>query len=254
MPRCSVPCLLLLGVLAGACVGDTPTAPVNLRAAKGGAGGGGSSDMTVTSVVADADASIAPMLQLRSDGLGAYQNSSSLSSIIQGIGAWVLDVKTPRNATRQVYLDFSQPVAGSGPNGGAPIALPSGLYQVRIISKCNAYGTTMQDLAPGGTTICPLHIAFDHDGVGYALQMNPQSGDADGSYAETEPARITCVTPASGAGSCTGWTLTPTGVLPDGTGLGNVAKLLRYQTSKGKTTKVEQGDFLFSFAIAVTRP
>ena len=77
--------------------------------------------------------------------------------------------------------------------------------------------------------------------------MNPgaSAGDPDGAAPETNYATITCVTPSSGTGPCTGWTITPSGTLPGG-GSGNVVKLFKYVTSKGKTVPANQGDFHFS--------
>jgi hypothetical protein len=164
----------------------------------------------------------------------------------------VLDSYNPRNATRQVALDFGLPIGGSGPNGGDPVAVPTDLYKVRIIARCNLYGTTMQGLAPGATMTCPLHVRFDHGGSSYALQMNPLGGDPDGTYAETEPASITCVDPMRGTGPCVGWRITPSGTY--GGTSANVAKLLRYTTVKGETTALDQGNFHVSFAITVTNP
>ena len=219
----------------------------------------GSGDVPVTAIVADADAAIAPSLQIRSDGLGPYTNSNSLTSVLQPIGAWVLDSYNPRRATRRLYLDFGQPIAGSGPSGGAPIAVPSALYKLRAISKCHLLGTSFQTLAPGASMPCPLHIAFDYSGSSYAVQMNPgpSSGDPEGNAPETNYAAITCVAPSSGAGPCTGWTVTPSGSYVDTEGTtrsGNVAKLLKYVTSKGKTVATNQGDFYFSFQIGVGNP
>jgi hypothetical protein len=212
----------------------------------------------VTSNVADADTSIAPSLQIRSDGLGAYQNSSRLTSVIQSIGAWVLDSYTPRNSTRGVYLEFSQPIAGSGPNGGNPVAIPSAVYKVHMISKCNLYGTSMLTQAPGTTMPCPLHVGDVYVGsTKYAVQMNPYMSAADTAYPETNFANITCVVPSSGAGPCTQWRIVPSATFtaPDGSQrLRNVGKLLKWVTSHGSTTAVNQGDFYFSFAITVTNP
>lgn len=213
----------------------------------------------VTSTVADGDPTIAPSVQIQSDQLGVYRNSSTLSSVIQGIGAWLLDSATPRNATRKVYLSFSQPIAGSGPNGGNPVAIPSGLYKVHMISKCNLYGTSMWTVPPGATIACPLHVGqVTYAGVTYAVQMNPYtSADPDASYPETNYANITCVVPGSGSGPCTQWRMTPSGTYTEADGTTkyrNVGKLLKYVSSKGKTTAVNQGDFYFSFAIGVTNP
>lgn len=212
-------------------------------------------DLPVTSVVADADATVAPALQVRSDGLGAYLNSRTLISVVQAIGAWVLDTKNPRNSTRQVFLEFSQPIAGTGPGGGAPVAVPSALYKVHLISKCNLYGNSMLSLAPGQSVLCPLHVAFDYAGAAYAIQMNPLSSAGE-SYPDTHPATVTCVA-AGGGGSCTMWRITPTGQFtgPDGTiWSGNTGRLLKYVTSKGSTTAVSQGSFRFSFSFTVSNP
>jgi hypothetical protein len=244
--RCGM--ILLVGAL-GACAEDpaSPTSPALLTARAAATSG----DMPVTAIVADNDATIAPALQIRSDGLGPYRNGSTLTSVIQGIGAWVLDSYNPRNATRRVYLEFSQPVAGSGPNGGSPVAVPSAAYLVRAISKCNLLGTAFQALAPGASMLCPLHVRFDYAGSSYAVQMNPgaSAGDPDGNAPESNYATVTCVYPASGTGPCTQWTITPSGM-----GNRNVAKLLKYVTSKGSTTAVNQGDFYFAFSIRSTNP
>ncbi len=216
-------------------------------------------DTPVTSNVADSDTSIAPALQIRSDGLGSFQNGSTLTSVIQGIGAWLLDSYTPRNSNRGVYLEFSQPIAGSGPNGGNPVAVPSAVYRVHAISKCNLLGTSFLTLAPGASMPCPLHVKFDYNGSSYAVQMNPgaSAGDPDGNAPETNYATITCVNPSSGAGPCSQWRMTPSGMYtaPDGTQrYRNVGKLFKYVASHGSTTPVNQGDFNFSFAIGVTNP
>ena len=218
----------------------------------------GTPDTPVSSYVLDADTALAPSLQIRSDGLGVYTNSNTLSSIIQGIaGAWVLDSQGPRNGTRMLSLDFGQPIAGTGPNGGDPIAVPSALYLVRVISKCNLYGNSMWTLAPGATMACPVHVAFSYGGVKYAVQMNPQTTDPEGA-SETQWANITCLTPSSGSGPCTEWLFRPsaTYVAPDGNvRYRNVARLIKYVVTKGNTTtNVNQGDFYFSFEIRVTNP
>lgn len=203
-----------------------------------------SSGGPVTSTVADGG------YQITSDGLGSYPNSKTLTSTIQSVGAWVLDSKTVRNGTRQLRLDFGQPIAGSGPNGGDPVAVPTQLYKVRAIAKCNAYGNSMLTMTNGTTVTCPLHIAFDYAGGSYAIQMNPLATGADPDGApETNPANVSCVAAGTGAVPCSAWTITPSGA-----GGVNVARLIKYVTSKGKTTNVNQGNFYFSFSIGVTDP
>lgn len=247
MPRSTRLAVILMIGAVTACAEDAaaPTAPAGTPSFAAQAGG----DTPVTTTVADADLTIAPELQIRSDGLGAYVNSSKLSSVIQGSGAWVLDSYYPHNATRKIFLEFSLPIAGSGPGGGAPVAVPSGLYKVRAISRCNLLGTSFLTLAPGASMPCPLHVAFDYNGVSYAVQMNPGPSGVDPAP-ETNYATITCVTPSSGSGPCTAWTITPSGA-----GGQNVARLIKYVVvSKNTTRPVNQGDFYFSFRIGVTNP
>ncbi len=246
----------VLGFALAACAENAPTA-ARLASSRGMLAAQ-SSDAAVTSVINDADTSIAAALQFRSDGLGPYKNSKSLTSVNQSIGAWLLDMLNPPGATRQVYLDFSQPIAGSGPNGGNPVAVPSGLYRVRMIAKCNLYGVTMQGLAPGASMACPLHTGFNYGGSSYAVQMNPLVNAAgDTSAPETNTVTVTCTVPASGAGPCTHWRITPSGTFVDGGGVTryqNVGKLFKYVTIKGTNTPVNQGDFDFSFSIDVNNP
>jgi len=245
-----------LAVTLAGCATDSPSviAPSQLGVAESR----GNTDTPVSTYVADADTIVAPTMQIRSDGLGVYRNSNTLSSVIQPIGAWVLDSQSLRNSTRTLFLDFGQPIAGTGPGGGNPIAVPSAQYKVYVIGMCNAYSNSMWTLAPGATMACPLHIAFSSGGVSYAVQMNAHPTGADPNGApETDWATVTCLTPASGPGPCTEWRLTPSGIYtaPDSSLKSrNVARLIKYVTTKNTTTNVNQGDFYFSFAIRVTNP
>ena len=65
-------------------------------------------NVAVTSIVLDYAADIAPRLNIQSDGLGSYVPASTLVSQIQAIGDWELDARNPRNASRRIYMDFSQ--------------------------------------------------------------------------------------------------------------------------------------------------
>ena len=89
-------------------------------------------DVPVTSIVLDYAADVAPALTIRSDGAGSYLNSKTLTSLIQGIGDWVLDAINPRNATRRIYLDFSQAVPGSGPGLSPPSFRRTSTHSVRL--------------------------------------------------------------------------------------------------------------------------
>jgi hypothetical protein len=112
-----------------------------------------SSDTPVTTIVSDYDSGIAPALQIQSDQLGSYTNSSALKSIIASNGVWYLDSLNPNNGTRTVALQFTQPIPGSGPNGGDPVAPASGHYRVFAYTSCNHpnYQTSLLSLPAGQT-------------------------------------------------------------------------------------------------------
>jgi hypothetical protein len=212
-------------------------------------------DVPVSTIVSDYAADIAPALQIQSDQLGTYTNSKALVSVIQGSsGDWTLSTGS---SNRTVYLDFSQPVAGSGPGGGNPVGLPSGLYSVHLISKCHLYGNSMFTLAPGATMNCPFHVgSITYNGGTYGIEMDPYTA-ANGPFPETGYADVSCIVPSSGSGPCSQWKITPhDGYLaPDGTfQYRTVGKLLEYTTKRGKTVVTDLGDFYFSFQILVLNP
>src|SRR4029078_10918957 len=166
-----------------------------------------------------------PAFQIRSDGQGSYQKSTALISVIQSstTGDWELDSYT-NNSPRMIYLDFSRPIAGSGPNGGSPVPIPSGYYIFHMISKCHLAGKDFLAIAPGQTVQCPLRIGQIYIGTRqFGITMNPgvtETGDIK--WPETTYANITC---NSTAGTCANWPLTPTGTAPDGSAA-NVAALI----------------------------
>ena len=207
-------------------------------------------DVPVVASVEDVEEAIAPTLQIRSDGAGVYTNSRTLQSVIQAGGDWVLDTNV-KSSIRSLYLDFSQPVAGSGPGGGAPIPLPNGSYQARLISKCHLYGNDFLELSSGQTVDCPLSTAFDIGNATYRIQMNPRTGvDV---HLNTDVVNVTCT--GTGA-SCDQWKIEPSGTFvgPDGSlKKRNRAHLTKFVTSKGKTIQTDQGDFYFSFQIQLTK-
>ncbi|MCM3904637.1 MAG: hypothetical protein ND866_23315 [Pyrinomonadaceae bacterium] len=147
---------------------------------------------------------------------------------------------------RKVLIDFREPIAGSGPNGGAPT--PPFVYQLvrtRFLAQCAAVGTNMGTLPVGVPVYCPLIIAIDDtNGVRYRLTMNPPN------FGETQYAKVTCL--ASLGSNCTQWTVEPSVTQLDGE-LKNVAKLLKVAT-KAHQADQNLGDFYISFSIHLTRP
>ena len=201
-------------------------------------------------------------MQIQSDGGGAYKNSRSVTSLIQGIGDWELDTGvTIKSPTRKAFLDFGKPVPGSGPNGAAPVApFTSGLVRPRFMSKCSQYGVNLQLLANGQAVNCPMTVGFYYPAgstTHYRIHMTPDSRSVF-PYPTTDEVRTTC----AGAGSnlrCNRWRIEPDAAkggcaTPDCSVRQNVVKLIKVVTSKGKTTDVDQGDFYMSFSVELTSP
>ena len=149
-----------------------------------------SDDVPVTTTIADA-INGTPM-QIQSDGAGAYLNTRYVESIVQGAAAdWELDTNYSKFSTRNVWLDFTKPIPGTGPSGGDPIApFTAGLAKVRFISKCHLYGVNMFTIPVGTTVNCPLATGFHFAESTYRLHMNPVTGvDVN---PETDVIDITC--------------------------------------------------------------
>jgi hypothetical protein len=207
-------------------------------------------DTAVTSIIDGLGVDTLPTLRFQSDQLGAYTNSSSLQSILQAaLGDWVLDtLNYSSSPQRKVLVDLRDPVPGSGPGGGDPIA-PFGyqLVRARLISKCSEYGNDMRTIPGGATVNCPLAIAFDDAaGVRYRLAMNPNN------FIEVNSVLVTCV--ATDANSkCNQWKIEPSVTqFPSGERK-NVAKLLKVATNPRETDQ-DMGDFYLSFTIHLTNP
>jgi hypothetical protein len=211
----------------------------------------------VTSIISDYDSGVAPALQMQSDKAGAYTNTrGGQISTITSTGIWSIDLYyAPRGITRTICLAFDQPIAGSGPNGGAPVAPASTCYRARLSTECDNYGNNPLTLPAGQEMTCPMNVHFDANNKTYDLHMNPVAKVAD--FSETNPVTISCLYPASGAAPCSQWLIRPsaTYLAPDGTTwLRNVANLSQEISAKSGTIYVKQGDFNMSFSIIVTNP
>ena len=223
-------------------------------------------DLPVTTSIADyldvtdgTGATQRVSLQFRSDG-ALYQNTSDVQSLIQGsgIGDWVMQSDYSSTSTRTVFVDFGQPIAGSCPTcpNGNPVPLPSRLYPTRFIAKCHEYNNSMFTLPYLATMSCPMYTRVDVNGQNYRINMNPLS-IAQAYYPETNYENVTC-TGVNGNGQCNKWQLAPSGSFVPAGGTtavpGNVGKLVKVVTVRGRATDIDQGDFYFSFSIGVTNP
>jgi hypothetical protein len=224
--------------------------------------------LSVTSLVQDFATGVAPRLQIQSDQLGTYPDhrKTCCVSIIttgpgqggsgKGAGDWELN-SWEEKTVRTFYLDFSQPIPGSGPGGGDPIAVPSGRYVANILLGCELQGNDMLTQAAGSVVMCPLNIEFPYTGSQYheyRLHMNPGvNGQGTFNYPGTNYVKVTCIFPSSGPKPCSQWTLEPSGVYiaPDMTVKErNDTELVEVEGG----TEVSQGHFYFSFQIVVMNP
>ncbi|MFS8085760.1 MAG: hypothetical protein ACMG6H_09035 [Acidobacteriota bacterium] len=214
-----------------------------------GAKGKPPSDTPVTTTIDGLGVDTLPTLRIQSDQLGAYRNSSSLQSLLQAtLGDWVLDMLNYTSSPqRKVLIDLRDPIPGSGPNGGAPIApFAYQMVRARFITKCSEFGSDMRNIAGGATIYCPLAVAFDDPtGVRYRLAMNSNN------FPEVNLVQVTCVTTNASA-KCNQWKVEPSVTQLNGERK-NVAKLLKVAT-KPRETDQDYGDFYLSFTIHMTNP
>jgi hypothetical protein len=196
----------------------------------------------VTSTIVDSST-----YQIGSDGLGPYTDSSTFTSLILGTdGNYQLGGFYDDGSTRTVALDLGAGISGTGPNGGAPVTVPNGLYNVNIASDTSAvnpqgFFCNYLNVAPGSTIQCSMNVHFVSGGNTYDLTQNAAA------YSETNFVSITCT---SAVGSpCSAWTVQPSAASGS-----DVANLSIEKTAKGKLTHVNQGDFLVSFLIHLTHP
>jgi len=206
------------------------------------------SDTPVTTTIDGLGVNTLPTLRIQSDQLGAYRNSASLSSIIQGAGDWELDmINFNSSPQRKALIDLRDPVPGSGPNGGAPTAPFA--YQVvraRFISKCSQNGINMRTMQTNTPYFCPLAVAFDDaGGVRYRLAGNPAN------FSETNWVQINCVA-TDASSKCIQWRIVPSATQLNGE-MKNVTKLLKVATRPNQSDQ-DMGDFYLSFGISLTNP
>lgn len=208
-------------------------------------------------------------MQVQSDGGGVYttipgtkRNTFRVRSVIDGFGDWVLDTGLDvTSPARKAFLDFSHPIAGSGPGGGAPTPpFATALVQPKLTCACSLYGISMLSIAGGQTVACPMRIGFYYPIGGstqYRIHMTPDPGVIF-QYPETDNASVTC-SGVDANSQCNQWRIEPDGLkggclTPDCSVKQNVVKLVKFVIVKGKPTEVNLGDFHMTFAIDASNP
>ena len=187
--------------------------------------------------------------RLQSDLLGPYRHGvDAVVSELQTGGDWQL--QTLESPIRGVVMDFSDPVPNSNPSPPFVVAkLPAKVETKSYMMYGNGKVSGMTGL--NSTLFTPLLVRFDTNGNTYRIWMSSQT------YPETNNAVVTCtgvVDPTRPSTSqCNQWKIEPAVTQPDGQKK-NIAKLVRFYTSKGKTIEEDHGDFYISFSISVSNP
>ncbi len=195
------------------------------------------SDTIVTSTFQDIDSSSNLFYTIRSDSAGDYVNgTSSVVSVIQGIGDWELDLLL--SATRQVFFDFSSPT-GTNINGVAPPS--SGAYPARFLAQCSVRpGKKLQDLKiSDGTIYCPVNAQIKVGSDTYSVRFRTVEfpGSTDVAWSCTSEVN----------GKCTRWRM-------ESAPGGSIARLLKLTTVRGKTTTKSGSLFYFTFKVDLRVP
>jgi len=198
-------------------------------------------DIPATSAIGNCSG--ADFFSIRSDQpgceSGTYPHSQTIRSVVQMAGDWILETQPFKaTPTRSVFVDFSNPIPGTGPNGGDPVSpFTAALVRGRFISKCHEYDVNLLDIPEDGTAICPLVLALGPE-YGARIMMDWRRNPG------TEPVRITCTRAA--AGQCSQWTIEPYSV----TSLGKSIKA----STKPREPEQDWGNYRFSFRITVSIP
>ena len=188
--------------------------------------------VAVTSLVHDADDT--SVFLLAGDGFGSYDSSGEVvSQIYSTSGDWELDLRG--QTARAVHLSFIT-------TNGSASAVPTGLYNARLISRCfDADGaiTGLLAIAEGSSnTRCALRVILSAGGNSYFLVMSPL-------YQGTSWVTVSCATDSDEDTTCERWTIVP------GTTAGLPVAAL-YRLNRGK--EVFAGSYYLTFSIEVTKP
>jgi len=211
-----------------------------------------SKSVPVTSTIAGTGALPDPTVfnyRIQGDLLGPYHDAvDSVVSQLQTGGDWILD--TQASSVRSILIDFRDPVPNSNPNPPFSVEqIPAKVLTESLFLYGNGKISSMTGL--NSTLLTPLLLRFDTGGNSYRIRMSSLN------YPETNYALVTCtsvVDPSNPTTSqCNQWRIDPSVTQPDGQ-TKNIAKLVRFYTSRGKTVEEDHGDFYMSFSLDITNP
>jgi hypothetical protein len=196
----------------------------------------------VTSVIAITDANNVPFT-ISGDSYGTYtQGANSVTSQIQPIGDWELDLFSSNLRTANFVIGSAIP--GSNPDPATRLAPASGSYPARFLTQCSNYTAVLPAMLPGNTYKCGLIVGFHTATADYTMRFYTKNAPATGS----EDATVSCTSAA--AGKCTAWRIQSLGVDP-----GQLrARLFKVVSSNKGSTYVDYGLYSFAFETSFTNP
>jgi hypothetical protein len=185
------------------------------------------------------------LFSIRSDQtgiFGAYPNSGTVRSVVAE--DWILDTQPFKaTPTRSVWIDFTDPISGTGPNGIPQPPFAMDLVHARFIAKCHERGFHMLDMLRNEKRNCPLAVGLHN---GYLIVMNHVNYPLD-----TDDVWVTC-TRLDLNNKCNQWTIKPYSLDISPTSRG---KLIGPPTgTKPNDPGQDMGNFRFSFDIEISIP
>ncbi len=212
------------------------------------------SDLPVTTYLADVDAT-STAYYVQSDDGGAYQNGvSNVTSILVGNGYngivdgdWRLDKLSSTSRTFRVSFEQANAVQPGDPGYQAPANPPywgTEYLAARMENKCTQDNHDMLTTKAGDSFQCVMIIRLPASSGVYRLIMGKTW------YSETDDVQVSCN--SADSGGCNDWFIDPIPVVnPDGsTSPGKARARLNFYVRNNIT---DDGDFYLTFHIHVTR-
>jgi hypothetical protein len=225
-------------------------------------GGGKTSDLPVTSTIADFDSNNVPYL-VQSDGQGPYQNGvRGVQSVLQSTAnyAWLMntyDSSFTASSGRYAFITLG-PANQQSTTATLPAFWTSwGTYlePVRIIT--HGVSCPLLTIRPGSPIYCPLLLRFGPTITSgktttyYRLGMTHGAFNDPYNDPESQQVQVSC-NAMNSSGSCNDWSIDS--IPPEGGSNEVVAQLTKVTQQTGSLSYANQGDFYLTFHIRVTNP
>ena len=216
-------------------------------------GGGGATNISVTTVIDDVDGNGLPVI-IGSDGLGAYPDGvNGVTSYLAvaaynhlTYGDWQFSTYNSAARTANYTFEPNDAVQAGDSHYQAPANPPywgSQLHPTHMEVKCTLAFHDMLTMTAGSSFTCPLITSFVWNGT-TTYSLLPAFSFTR--YPETADVQVRCNTADSGG--CNDWYIDPINI---GEAVG---RLIQHVTVRNKDVATDEGDFYMRFHVHVTRP